>query len=308
MGAILCSSFSKSVSAAELVRGFAECREAAAKQPVGITHHGRTTHVLLGIDCFKDMRAAADFEQDKTVPDSLLVYTLADWLDAGLILCDAAMSILFVNRVAQAITRSPSHALIGKPLLEALPQTIGSLWETHTRRTMTGGEFSTADMLSPFQPDGWLHFQSFPLGPWNALLFNDITDDVNRHRMADVKAAILDAMGLHGSIYYARLSVRGSIDHVNQPCCELFGLAADHLQGVPLAELLIREDRTEFCAMLEAVLRGEGDRTLKIRLFSSDGHTKAIAVSLVQLQGAFGVEGAVMLATEIAPDGSSQAA
>lgn len=297
MAAVFPSNWSGSVSAAELVRNFAECREAAARKHLHVTHHGRATHVLLGIDAYNELKDAADAEKNKTFPDSILVYTLADWLDAGLILCDAAMSILFVNRVGQAITRTPSHELIGKPLFEALPQTAGSLWETHARRTVNGGEFSAVDLPSPFQKDGWLHFQSFPLGHWNALLFHDITDDMKRDRLADVKEAMLDAMGLHGDIYYARLSVRGTIDRVNNPCRQLIGLSDERLQGVALADLIVTPERARFREALESVLRGDGDRKLETRILTNEGHVAPLQLSLVQLQGAYGGEGAVMLAT-----------
>jgi len=299
MGAILPSTWPNSVSAAELVRNFAECREVAAQHSLPVTHHGRTTHVLMGIEAFNDLKNAARADREERFPDSVLVYTLADWLDAGLILCDERRMVQFVNRVAQGITRAPPHGLIGRPLLDALPQLTGSLIETHLRRTETAGEFGSADTPSPFSEACWLRFQSFPLGPWNALLFHDITEDVRRHRLADIEQALFDAMRLHGGVCFARLSVRGTIDGINGPCAQLVGLSEDRLRGVAFADMVTTSERVAFRDALEAVLRGDGDRELETQLLTNGGAIVTVQLSLIQLRGTYGVEGAVALATAI---------
>ncbi|HWJ70889.1 MAG TPA: PAS domain-containing protein [Sphingobium sp.] len=300
MGATLPSTWPNSVSAAELVRNFAECREVAAQQSLPVTHHGRTTHVLMGIDAFNELKRAVRSDREGSVLDSVLVYTLADWLDAGLVLCDERRMIQFVNRVAQGITRAPPHGLVGRPLLEALPQLTGSLIETHLRRTETAGEFGSADTPSPFSEACWLRFQSFPLGPWNALLFHDITEDVRRNRLADVKQALFDAMRLHGGVCFAHLSVRGTIDGVNLPCAQLVGLSEERLRGVAFADIVTTAERVTFREALEAVLRGDGDRQLETQVLTNGGAVVAVQLSLTQLRGTYGVEGAVALATAIA--------
>jgi len=302
MGAIVPSAWPRSVSAAELVRNFAECREVAAQHTLPITHHGRTTHVLLGIDAFNKLNGAE--RNGATSDPAVMIHALADWLEAGLILCDEDRIIQFANRVAQGIARAP--ALVGHPLLDALPQLAGSLIETHLRRTEAGGEIGSADIPSPFNESCWLRIRSFPLGPWNALLFHDITEDVRQTRMADEKQALFAAMRKHGGACFARLSVRGTIDHVNDPCCRLIGLAEERLRGIAFADLVPMAERPAFRDMLEAVLRGEdtgeGDSTgmLDTRILTNDGTLAPIRASLTQLRGAYGVEGALLLATATA--------
>jgi PAS domain S-box-containing protein len=300
MGAIFPSTWPNSVSAAELVRNFAECREVAAQRSLPVTHHGRTTHVLMGIEAFNELKQATEADRESSVPDASLVYNLADWLDAGLILCDERRTMQFVNRMALGITRAPPHGLVGRPLLEGLPQLAGSLIETHLRRTETAGEFGSADTPSPFSEGCWLRFQSFPLGPWNALLFHDITEEVQRHWLADVKQALFDAMHLHGGVCFAQLSVRGTIDSVNGPCSQLVGLSPDRLRGVAFADMVTTPERVAFRDALEAVLRGDGDRQLETQLLTNGGAIVTIQLSLTQLRGTYGVEGAIALATAIA--------
>lgn len=300
MGSILPSTWPNSVSAAELVRNFAECREVAAQQSLPVTHHGRTTHILMGIDAFNALKKAANAEREGHFPDSIMVYALADALDAGLILCDERRTIQFVNRVAQGMTRAQPHGLVGRPLLEALPRLAGSLIEPHLRRTEAAGEFGGADTPSPFSESRWLRFQCFPLGPWNALLFHDITDDVEQHRLGDVKQALFDAMRLHGGVCYAQLSVRGTLDDVNGPFAQLVGLSDERLRGVALADMVTTSARVAFREALEAVLRGDGDRQLETQLLANSGATVPVRLSLTQLRGIYDVEGAVALATAIA--------
>jgi len=290
------------VTAAELVRHFAECREAASRQGLYVTHHGRPTHVLLGIERYQALRAGEGADgPDGAAGDgeAPLLHMLADWLDDALILCDAAMTVRFANRAMQAFCRRSAQALVGRPLLEALPEAAGSLLEVHARRTAAGGEMASADIPSPFQPEGWLHFHSFPLGGWNALIIRDISEEVRRERMADVPAALLEAMRLHGDIAFMRLSVRGTIEQVNAPCARLVGLPEARLRGVALADMVARQDRMACRAALEAVLQGAAEQRLRVELISNGDAMLPLDMALTQLRGAYGVEGAVLVATRI---------
>jgi PAS domain-containing protein len=268
----------------------------AVKHDLYVTHHGRATHVLLGIDQYHAMKAVAD--APRRDDGAQLVHMLADWLDEAVILCDAEMRILFVNRITQAICRRPAQELVGRPLLEALPQTVGSLLEVHARRANAGSELGAADIRSPFRKDGWLRFQSFPLGGWNVILFRDSTDEVERHRLADVRQAIQDGMSLHGGVAYARVSVRGTIELVNEPCRKLIGLPQERLLGMALADVVAVQERATVREALEEVMRAGGSRRLSARILTDGGPTDA-RIALVPLHGPHGPEGAVMLATTI---------
>lgn len=290
-----------SVSAAELVRNFAECRETAGKKHLYVTHHGRATHVLLGIDEYQGLHDAARSREAGEHPpgDAALLQMLAQWLDEAIILCDADMTIAFANRVTQALCRRTVQELVDRPLVEALPQIAGSMLEVHARRTAIGGESSTADIPSPFHEDRWLRFQSLPLGDWNALLFRDITDEVRHHRLADVQEAILDAMRAHGDIAFVRVSIRGTIERVNEPWTRLIGLPADRLHGIALADVIATPDRARFREALEAVIRGAGSRRVDAHMLTNDGDLAPLHLALEPLQGIYGSEGAVMLATTV---------
>jgi PAS domain-containing protein len=309
MGARFKPEVPKAVSAAELVRNFAECREAAAKDSLYVTHHGRATHVLMGIDQYNVIKAAAEQPLAELGADdgAFLLHSFADWLDEAVILCDAQMKILYVNRVLLAMCRRSAQELLDRPLLEAVPQIAGSLLEFHARRTVVASEQNSADIPSPFREDSWLHCQSFPLGRWNVLMFRDITEEVRRHRLADVKGAILDAMRVHGGVAYASLSTRGTIERMNEPFAALVALPEDRLMGVALTDIVATQDRVALREALEFALRGMGEGQLDVRIVTNTGELAQVHMAVVQLIGAYGSEGAVVVATPSAAKPESPA-
>ncbi|MET0370205.1 MAG: PAS domain-containing protein [Sphingobium sp.] len=280
-----------SVAAAELVRNFAHWREVGAQEPVMVTHHGRQTHVFMGLERFQTM--AAPLEQaprDRT-------RELAERLHQGVILCRADLGIDFVNSVALSMTKRWDRHLEGQPLWEALPELAGALTEAHIRHSLASGEPSAADIPSPFRSDSWLHFETFPFAEGVALLLRDITTEMQRHRLADVKSAILKAMGVHGGVGYVRMSSRGLIEIADATFCAMVGLPEDRLNGVGLPDLVELPHRPELREEMERVLRGEGDRRISVGLLTNAGTILPIDAALAQLRGTYGNEGAVAVIT-----------
>jgi hypothetical protein len=54
-----------------------------------------------------------------------------------------------------------------------------------------------------------------------------------------------------------------------------------------------------FREALESVLRGLGDRTVEARIMTNAGETVLTHFALVQLLGAYGSEGAIVIATPL---------
>jgi PAS domain-containing protein len=243
----------RSVPAAELVRNFAHWREVGSREPVMVTHHGRETHVFMGMDRFRTLSVS----DEMPAPDR--TRELAARIHQGLILCRADLTIDYVNGVALAMAKRWDRHLGGQSLWDAFPELSGTLTEAHIRHSLSSGEASAADIPSPFRDDIWLHVQTFPFAGGVALLLRDITAEMQRHRLADVKSAILKAMGVHGGVGYARVSMRGFIDVVNDSFCAIVGLPADRLADVPVADLIALPARPHFREQMERVLRGDGD-------------------------------------------------
>ena len=282
----------QSVAAAELVRNFAHWREIGAREPVMITHHGRETHIFMGLDNFRTMAA-----NEIAVPPPDRLRELAGRMHQGLILCNADMTIDYMNAVALAMTKRWDRHLEGRALWEALPEFAGTLTEAHIRHSLTSGEASAADIPSPFRNDNWLHFETFPFGEGIALLLRDITADMQRYRLADVKLAILKAMSVHGRVGYIRVSIRGFIETADATFCAMVGLPEERLSNVCIPDLVELSARPVFREQLEQTLRGEGDRRVATRLLTNDGALLGVDAAVAQLHGTYGTEGAVIVVT-----------
>ncbi|KAA9016297.1 PAS domain-containing protein [Sphingobium limneticum] len=282
----------RSVPAAELVRNFAHWREVGSREPVMVTHHGRETHVFMGLDRFRTMAVGDD---EAPAPDR--TFELAARMHQGLVLCGPDLAITYVNGVALAMAKRWDRDLEGQSLWNAFPELAGSLTEAHIRHSLSSGEASGADIPSPFRDDVWLHVQTFPFAGGVALLLRDITADMQRHRLADVKSAILKAMGVHGGVGYVRVSMRGFIEVVNDSFCAMVGLAADRLADVPIADLVELPSRPLFRERLERVLRGEGDMRFATQLLTNEGVLAPVDAAIARLHGIYGTEGAVIVVT-----------
>jgi len=286
------------VTAAELVRSFPQWREQARQDAVIVSNHGRHTHVLVGIEIWEQLHTAIGSAAAAESTDSqATVFEFADWIDDAVILCDDQLNVLFANRVAHAICRRPAKSLAGRPLNAALPEIEATLLDVHMRRTMVASEPSAADIPSPFTPGSWLRIQTFPLGRQNVIVFRDITEDVQRHRMADVKATILDTMVGHGAIGYVRLSVRATIDRVEGCFADMLGLPVERLSGLALADIADKSSRAELRKAIEEVLANGVPRRIEAGFLGNDGEVRVMTVAMNPLHGAYGGEGAICLMT-----------
>jgi len=290
---------SVTATAAEVVRSFSHWRDVATKKPVFITNHGRETHVLVDIAEYREMTGPKGAVSLSNGND---LVGLAEWIDEALMICDTDLRIEYANRVAGAVCRKQAGELVGRLLVDVLPSVSGSLMEVHARRTVVGGEPSAADIPSPFSDGAWLRFQSFPLGNCNVLMFRDITEDVQRHRLADVKASILEAMSVHGEVGYVRISLRGTIERIDEPFGRMVELEESRLIGISLADLVAREQRASFRESLEKVMQGGPPQRLRVGFLSNSGAVAYAKVSIVQLHGAYGAEGAVVMLTRCHED------
>lgn len=286
------------VTAAEFVRKFARFRDEAHDEPVFITHHGRETHVLCPIDVWHNLEAhpgglARDERNDSAN------FALADWIDDGIIACDEDLRVVFANRNAHALVKARSGTLSGRILTEALPMTAGSLLEAQARQTLVHGHPNMADIPSPFVEGGWLRFQTFPLDDRLVIRLHDITHEMDSHFKANVKEAIIRALDQHGEVSYVRVSLRGTIDRVDKPFCDLVDLPEDRLIGVTLTDLVSVPDKPQFREKLECVLRGGEPVRLTPHFLSNSGDFKPVQMSLVRLDGTYGCEGAVAVITAL---------
>ncbi|SCW82581.1 PAS fold-containing protein [Sphingobium faniae] len=285
--------YGRSVPAAELVRNFAHWREVGVQEPLLVTHHGRGTHIFMGLDHFRTM--TVNGPETAAGPD--LLAHLAAWIHQGLILCRADYTIGHVNHAALAMARRWDRHLAGLSLWDALPELAESLTQSHIRRSMEAGEGSAADIPSPFRENCWIRFETFPFPDGVALLLSDITEDVRRNRLADAKASVMQAMRVHGGVGHVQVSNRGFIEFADDIFCAMVGLPLDRLVHISLTDLADLPARPRLREELEHVLRGEGDRRIATSLLANSGAVLPAEIGIAPLQGLYGSEGAILVVT-----------
>lgn len=286
------------VTSAELVRQFGNLRHAMGDATVFVTNHGRTTHALLSAAQYEKLvengRRGADPDSRAPLPT---LREFADWVPHGVVSLDGEMNVVMANRVAHAIFDKRAGELEGRNLYEAVPALNGSLAQTYIKRAASGKEVCVADLPSIFRPDSWVRLEVYPLARITTLMFRDITEDMQNHRLADAKRAIVDAISLHGGIGYMRLNVRGQIERVDATLCAMLQLPEERLLTIGIADLVPVANRVSFRERLEKVLRGEGPQRVETVLLSNDGTPLPVIAAITDLPGIYGNEGAVAIIT-----------
>ncbi|WP_426265457.1 PAS domain-containing protein [Sphingomonas sp. PWP1-2] len=286
------------VTSAELVRQFGNLRHTMGDATVFVTNHGRTTHALLSAAQYEKL--IANPQSGAGPDDNVLLPTLrefADWVPHGVVSLDTEMGVVMANRVAHAIFDKRDGELVGQNLYDAVPALKGSLAQTYINRAAAGKEVCVADLPSIFRPESWVRLEVYPLARTTTLMFRDITEEMQNHRFADAKRAIVDAITLHGGIGYMRLNVRGQIERVDASMCAMLRLPEDRLLHLGIADLVPVANRITFRERLEQVLRGDGPQRVQTVLLSNDGTPLTVTAAITDLPGIYGNEGAVVIVT-----------
>lgn len=286
------------VTAAEFTRKFGQLTKLHRNTPIHVTNHGQETHVLVAADLYEQLASGT---QVSTGAESDLP-TLTDlgaWIRQGLLVLDRDMKVRYANPVAYMMTQLPEGSLIGRNLVEALPQLKGSLLSGYLHRTISGGERQSADLPLPFRhEDVWYRADMIPNLNGATLLLTDISDDVRRYRLADAKVALVTALDQHGGIGYARVNVRARIERVDATLAQMLSMPEERLTGNSITDLVPVADRVAFKENLEAVLSSQATLSCRTRLITNQGTVIPVKVAIAELRGAYGSEGAVLVITD----------
>lgn len=164
------------VSAADFIRGFANWRLQAAREPVVVTHHGKDAHVLISLDDYRrldgeagDVAGTADRLQQSLAG---LVESIRD----GVILIDRQWRILAANPAACDMLERSCADLIGAPLTTAVPRIEGSFLAQHLVRLIDHRERFSGDVPDILRPRQWLRVDLVPAPVGGALILRDVSD------------------------------------------------------------------------------------------------------------------------------------
>lgn len=284
------------VTSADFVRHFSEWRLKAASRPVVISNHGKPSHALVKYDQYTQLvRGAAFTSSDGEVGESLA--TLVSELRDCVIIVDRDSRIVSINRAACDFLRIKPEAVTGKPMLEAFPVLENSYIHRNIARTLRTGERYAGDAPSLLRDGAWLRLDILPVSVGVALMFRDVSEEINAFHMADAKQAIIRAMEVDGSIGYARLSLREAVERADSVLIDMLGTTEDAITRVKFSALMPQGRRAAFARAMEAVLHNEGPQKLASELVGAEGSTVPVNLSLVDLHGAFAPEGVIVVIT-----------
>lgn len=285
------------VSSADFARKFGQLRQMQDDQAIVVTHHGRATHVLTTVRHYTALQQSGGTAAGDTVLTASL-NELANCLSIGVLLIDYDLSIIAANRVAHVQLDWHDGDLSGRKVFDALPVLRGSLIETYVKRSVASKEPYSAEIPSLFRKDMWIRAEIHPFASYVTVLFHDITDDMRAHRLADARKSLREAIAVHDGIGYVCVNTRGHIEQAEPTFCDILHLPEDRLRHVALADLVPVSQRVAFREALDRVLSGEGARTIDSAVLSNEGRAVPVRVTIAELRGAYGNEGAIVLVTQ----------
>ncbi len=284
------------VSSADFARRFGQLRQMQDDEAIFVTHHGRATHVLTTVRHYNALKDT-EGERGGAAAASPSLTELANCLTIGVVLIDYDMRVIAANQVAHAQVNRAEGEFVGHSIFKAVPAIDGSLVETYVRRAVVSREPCSAEIPSLFRRDGWIRIDIHPFARHVTILVHDITEDMKRHRLADARRSLREAIAVHDGIGYVCLNIRGHIDRVEPTFAGMVQLSEERLHHVAMADLVPVAHRVAFRETLDQVLSGEGARTIDSALLSNDGTTVAVRVTIAELRSIYGNEGAIVLLT-----------
>jgi PAS domain S-box-containing protein len=130
-----------------------------------------------------------------TGPDGVDLVRMLDAMPAGFCLLDPEWRFRYVNGEAERLMRHRSEEVVGRPVADMYPETVGSVFEAAFRTAMCSGEPVSFEAPYPGPTaDGWLEVRAWPEPGGLAVHFLDVTDRVRAEeaaRRATGRAALL---------------------------------------------------------------------------------------------------------------------
>lgn len=281
------------VSSADFIRGFANWRLQAAREPVVVTHHGKDAHVLISLDDYRRLG-------DGALPTASLRDSMAGLVESirdGVIVIDRERRIAAVNPAASDMLELDAASLIGRELTDALPMLDGHLLFAHINRLLDYRERFTGDVPGFLRPRQWLRAELVPLPIGGALVLRDVSATMDDLAAVDARRALTQTIDAHGQIGHALVSVREAIEVANEALTAMIGANATAIRRVRFSALIAMPDRGAFVDSLENLFRTGAPTCLASTLVTREGATLPVRLAMAERRGTYMSNGAVIIVT-----------
>ncbi|TVR59403.1 MAG: PAS domain S-box protein [Gemmatimonadales bacterium] len=208
-----------------------------------------------------------DREEAERAREKLTV-TLESITDAFYLL-DPDWRFSFLNEEAEQLLERSRDKLLGRPVWNEFPETVGSVLEREYRAAMDTGE--TAAFTFFYAPlDRWFAVKGYPSVEGLAVYFRDVSKEIQANRRLEEQAELLD----RAQDAILVLDREGTIIFWNAGAERIYGWGRDEVLGQSFRSLL----HTAFDTVDSALTRvtAEGDWTGELEQRRRDSSTIAV--------------------------------
>lgn len=284
------------VSSADFIRNIGYWQGEALRQPVSITHHGRERLVLAAPDQFQvspDAQSSADLAALRTVCAAVL-----ENMEEGFLRFDAQLRLRSVNAVAEAFLGQARDTLVGRTVLDTLPDPLASVLTDRLQRVLRSRK---AEAFECGAFDGrYVSVRVFPLPEGAGALLQNVTEQHTLRRDREEAMALERATRAHGRASMIRLDARGRIENADDTFCAWTGFQPDDLIGHRFADLTAAGARHGVATALEKVLREGKPLHTEVTLLGRRGEELAVELAAAPVLTDFIARGVQALMTQSA--------
>lgn len=278
------------VSAAEITRNFGMWQDRTAQGPLIVTHHGRPRCVLLSASAWQQMASIEPVTDDER---ALIEHDLlAERIDSGFVALDGDLMIRGANALGAMMLGHARETLAGISFIEAMPVLADGPVGGQLRRTLRTGEDGR---LTAPHGGGKLRIHIFPWPEGVALTLRPAGEEDEADRAERTAVALREAIGAHGAIGTAQISMRGTIKLADAGFAKMAGFTPGRLVGVRATDLLALSARSRVAEAMEAVLSGKGAQSIDSRLLVNGAEERPVQIGLAPIVEGYGANGAVMV-------------
>ncbi len=162
----------------------------------------------------------------------------------GFILFDSELNHIGMNKVALEITRLERKDVIGKNIIDTVPNIKETgRYDEYKKVMKTGVPFHIPDLIShPLADDKHIELKAFKVGDGLGIIFTDVT------KRKQAEEALKESEARLKSYYQAAfegiaISEQGKIIDFNRQIADIFGYERDELIGKEVMDLVAEEDR-----------------------------------------------------------------
>lgn len=217
--------------------------------------------------------------EDKHAPlDALAQQGWLDYITDGIVVFDAQMNYLYLNRRAGELLGRDPEDLRGKNYWKEYPEAAGSTFDKAYQTALKTRQFMRLeDYYAPF--DRWFENRIYPTEDGLLILFTEITEQ-KKAELALKNALQRNNLILETTLDgYLLFDTDGRILEANPAYCQMSGYSHDELLQMNVRDIQTETPPEEFPARIERLLAVKGGR-IHSRHRTKDGRIIDLDVSL----------------------------